>query len=300
MKANIKNEFAEISESLKVLEESKLKTSKVVETTEKEQIISENIANQELAENKPLSLRIFEKELEKAERGLLGASLREKLATNADLEKNFDPKTVFSNEERAEIKSKAIEVVKEKLEPKELNADNREISPEASRQAFATYKQMGKATNLWQTSNDISKITEAFSKLDRDATKLNQIRQDYNRNEKMALLRDGIKTDLMDWLKKNPDSKQNNFEGQINKILTSNLSKADFVKLGEDGKQVNILSRQIAEKIEAKQIFATKERGMSTDSRRSVNSTKNHFSTNNDRAKTNLFEKVKDVPVFVR
>jgi hypothetical protein len=116
----------------------------------------------------------------------------------------------------------------------------------------------------------------------------------------MAILRDGIKTDLMDWLKKNPDKQQNNFEGQINKILVSNLSKADFVKLGEDGKQVNILSRQIAEKIEAKQIFALKDKEISANSRESVNSAKNHFSGNNNQAKTNLFEKAKDAPVLTR
>ena len=300
MKANIKNEFSEISENLKVLEENRSNFPKAIEPVEKEQKNSEKITNQEISENKPVSLRIFEKELEKTEQQMLGESLKEKLAANADLEKHFDPKTVFSNEERSAIKSKAIEAVKEKLEPKELNMNNRQISPEASRQAFAAYKQLEKAVNLWQTGGDKSKITEAFSKLDREAVKLNQTRQDYHRNEKIALLRDGIKTDLMDWLKKTPDSKQNNFEGQINKILTSNLSKADFVKLGDNEKQVSILSRQIAEKIEAKQIFATKEKGMSGDSRESVNSAKNHYFSNNDQAKTNLFEKVKDAPVLTR
>jgi hypothetical protein len=300
MKANIKNEFSEISGNLKVLEENRSKLPKAIEPVEKAQIISEKITNQEISENKPLSLRIFEKELEKTEKQMLGESLKEKLTANADLEKNFDPKTVFSIEERTEIKSKAIEAVKEKLEPKELNMNNRQISPEASRQAFVTYKQLGKATNLWQTGDDKSKITEAFSKLDREAAKLNQIRQDYNRNEKLALLRDGIKTDLMDWLKKNPDSKQNNFEGQVNKILMNNFNKTEFVKIASDGKQIGILSRQITEKIEAKQFFAANDKGISADSRESVNSAKNHYSGNNDRSKTNLFEKVKDAPVLTR
>lgn len=302
MKADIKNEFAEISESLKFLEESKLKTYKVVEPAEKAQIISEKITNQEVAENKPLSLRIFEKELEKAEKQILGANLKEKLSANADLEKNFDSKTVFSKEERTAIKSKAIESVKEKLEPKELNANNRQISPEASRQAFVTYKQFERASNLWQTGDDKSKVTEAFSKLDREAAKLNQIRQDYNRNEKIALLRDGIKTDLMDWLKKNPDSKQTNFEGQINKILTSNLSKADFVKLGDNGKQVGILSRQIVEKIESKQFLAVNQKTFASDTREINSQTKNPLTTKNNQSQNSPLknEKVRETPVFVR
>lgn len=252
----IKNEFAEISESLKVLEESKLKTSKVIEPAEKEQIFSNKNANQELAENKPLSLRIFEKELEKAEKKILGESLKEKLSANTDLEKAFDPKTVFSNEERTAIKSKAIEAVKEKLEPKELNADNRQISPEASRQAFATYKQFERASNLWQTSDDKSKVTEAFSKLDKEAAKLNQIRQDYNRNEKMALLRDGIKSDLMNLFGKNSDIKGNNLLEQTKEIIGKNLSKNGFTI---ESPRVLKISREIGEKLETKQFFASKE-----------------------------------------
>jgi len=302
MKAEIKNEFAKISESLKFLEENKIKIAKAIDPSEKEQFISNKFTSQETIENKPVSLRIFEKELEKAEKQMFGASLKEKLNANADLEKNFDPKSVFSNEERKAIKSRAFEVVNEKLEPKELNADNRQISPEASRQAFATYKQLGKATNLWQTSDDKSKVTEAFSKLDREAAKLNQIRQDYNRNEKMALLRDGIKTDLMDWLKKNPDSKQNNFEGQINTILMNNLNKADFSKLADNGKQVSILSRQIVEKIETKQFLSVKDKVFTSDSREVALQGKNLPSIGENHPKTKhlIGEKSKDAPVFTR
>jgi len=60
---------------------------------------------------------------------------------------------------------------------------------------------------------------------------------------------------LIDYLKKNLDSKHNNFEGQINKILVNNFNKADFLKFADDGKHINILSRQIVEKIETKQVF---------------------------------------------
>lgn len=302
MKANIRNEFAEISEGLKVLEESKLHSAKTLEPAEKGQSISGIIANQEFIENKPFTLRLFEKELEKAEKGLLGASLKEKLSANIDLEKgnNPNPQTFFSNEERASIKARAFEIVKEKLEPKELNADNPKLTPEASRQAFATYKQLERASNLFQTSDDKSKITEAFSRLDREAVILNQIRQDYNRNEKMALLRDGIKTDLVDWLKKNTDTKQARMEGQINKILMNNLKQFDFTKFTDDRGQVSVLSRQIVEKIETKQILAAKDKGMSHDSRETINQTKNHYTVRQEQAKTSLLEKVKDAPVFTR
>jgi hypothetical protein len=302
LKANIKSEFAEISDGLKVMEESKLHTSRTLESTEKEQNISANTANRELVENKPFTLRLFEKELEKAEKDILGVNLKEKLSTGIDLEKenNLNPASLFSNEERAAIKAQAFEVVKERLEPKELNADNRGLSPEASRQAFATYKQLERASNLFQTSDDKSKITEAFSKLDREAFQLNQIRQDYNRDEKMALLRDGIKSDLVDWYKKSSETKQASMEGQINKILTNNLKQFDFKKFPGDREQISVLSRQIVEKIETKQILAVKDKGMSADSRENVNPSKNHHSFRNETGKTNLLEKVKEAPVFTR
>ncbi len=290
--------------SLNLLEESKFKVDKAFEPAEKEKNILGDSAAQELIENKPLSLRVFEKELERVEKQLLGASLNEKLSGNSPLEKekNFNPATIFSTEERDQIKVRAFEITKEKLEPKELDADNRKISPEASRQAFTTYKQLERASNLFQTSDDKSKITEAFFKLDREAAKLVQIRQDYNRSEKLALLRDGIKTDLADWLKKNTDTKQNNMEGQISKILIQNLKHADIVKFTDDRQQISVLSRQIAEKIEAKQIFSIKDKSVSADSRELINQTKNPYPLRDERAKTNLLinEKGKDAPVLTR
>lgn len=302
MKAGIKNEFADISEGLKILEESKLRSAKTLESAEKGLNNSGNVARQEIVENKPFTLRLFEKEIEKAEKGLLGASLKEKLSARFDLEKvnKLNPASLFSNEERAAIKAQAFEFVKEKLEPKELNADNRGLSPEASRQAFATYKQLERASNLFQTSDDKSKITEAFSKLDREAFALNQIRQDYNRGERMTLLRDGIKTDLVDWFKKNTDTKQAGMEERINKILINNLKQLAFTKFTDDRAQISVLSRQIAEKIETKQNLSAKERGMTADSREITNQAKNHLPIRTAQTMTSLVEKVKDAPVLRR
>jgi hypothetical protein len=302
MKANIKNEFAEISEGLKLLEKSRIHSARTPASAEKEQKTAANIADQEIFDSKPYTLRLFEKELEKAEKGLLGASLKEKLSKGNDLEKanNFNRATIFSTEERAAIKAKAFERVLEKLEPKELSADNRRFSPEASRQAFATYKQLGKASNLLQTSVDKLQIAESFSKLDREASALNKIRQDYNRNEKMAVLRNGIKTDLVDWFKKNADAKQAGMEGQINKILMNNLKQVNVTKFSDDRGQISELSRQIAEKLESKQIFASGGKEMAADSRETIKQTKNHYSLKNENTKANLSEKVKDAPIFTR
>ena len=299
-KFEIKNEFAEISRHMKVLEETKLKAEperdQHLDSTygqfqqEEEKVVS--------IENKPLSLQIYEKEIEKAEKQLLAENLNEKLSGKVEEIQNAE--AIFSAKEREEIKIKAAEAAKEKLEPKELDADHRKVSSEAGKQALTTFKQLERAANVFQFSNDSNKVREAFAKLDIEAAALNKIRHNYSKTEKIALLREGIKTDLMDWLKKTPDSKHNNFEGQINKILMNNFDKTNFVKLADNGKQVNILSRQIAEKIEAKQIFTVTDKGISPNSRESVNSTKNPHSVKNDQVKTNVFDKAKNSPIFTR
>ena len=232
----------------------------------------------------------------------MGAKIKEKLSANPNLEKekNLHPTDVFSNEERASIKEQAFEKVKEKLEPKELDVNNRKISPEAGRQAFITYKQLERASHLLQTNGDQTKVTEAFSNLDREAGTLNQIRRDYNRREKTELLREGIKTDLIDWFKRSSDGKQNISESQIGKILLQNFKQSDFRQLIADQEQISVLSRRITEKVEAKQLLATKDKEMPAISRESINQAKSHFLPPNEHSMSNAMEKGKEAPILTR
>lgn len=275
---------------------------KAFESAEKEKSVLDKIA--ETKDTKPLSLQLFENELGKAEKELQSKKLHEKLSADNKLEKEnlLNTNSLFSPEERQQIKIEAFEAAKVRLEPKELDAVNRQISPEASRQAFAIYKQLERATNLFQTSDDKSKINESFFKLDDEASKLFKIRQNYNRAEKLALLRDGIKIDLADLLKKNAQTKQDNIEEQINKIVTNNLKQTGFVKFADDRQQVNMLSREIIEKVEAQQIFAIKGKDFSANSREINNQAKNPLTTKENQAKTNALNdaKAKEVPIFIR
>ena len=82
----------------------------------------------------------------------------------------------------------------------------------------------------------------------------------------------------------------------------NNLTKADVGRIADDGKQIGVLSREIAEKIEAKQTFAVKEKGISNDSRETVSQGKLHFTNRENQAKANhsIGEKMKDAPAFTR
>jgi hypothetical protein len=55
-------------------------------------------------------------------------------------------------------------------------------------------------------------------------------------------LREGIKTDIADLLKKNPGAGDNNFVEQTGKILAMNLEKAGVFLKSSDNSQVGKLS----------------------------------------------------------
>ena len=216
----------------------------------------------EKSEDKPLTLRLYESEIKRAEKELWTKNLGAKILAGVDyseseLTLNLDK--IFSAPEREQMKIEAAEIAKSRLEPKELNADHRKIPTEAGRQAVATFKQLEQAHNVFQFSGDKSKIAEAFSKLDREAVTLNKFRQDYNKTEKLALLRDGVKTDLVDLLRKNQNLKGGELTERTGEILRQNFAKIGLSGIAQSERQTEILSREITGKIEAKQNVSAKE-----------------------------------------
>jgi uncharacterized phage-like protein YoqJ len=233
------------------------------ETAEKERaILLEAGSGVKKIEDKPLSLRLYEAEIGRAEKELWAKNFGAKILAGvqfSESELTVDLDKIFSAEEREQIKIEAAEIAKRRLEPKELDADHRKIPTEAGRQAISTFKQLEQAHNVFQFSNDSAKIHEAFFKLDREAGRLNQFRQNYDKNEKLALLREGVKTDLIDLLKKNQNLKGGELTLQTGEILRQNFAKVGFSNSAAIERQTEILSREISEKIEAKQNKAAKE-----------------------------------------
>ena len=217
----------------------------------------------EKSEDKPFSLRLYETEIRRAEKELWTKSLGAKILAGVDyseseLTVNLDK--IFSTPEREQMKIEAVEIAKSRLEPKELNADHRKIPTDAGRQALTTFKQLEQAHNFYQFSNDSSKIREAFAKLDQEAALLNEFRQDYDRAEKLALLRDGVKTDLVDLLRKNQNLKGGELTERTSEILRQNFAKIGLPGIAQSERQTGIISREISEKIEAKQTSIGKDK----------------------------------------
>jgi hypothetical protein len=313
-RTGIRIEFAEISKFQNELEKSKtadapekthpkinesvpqLGTTQTFDLAEAKNQ-EDKVAAEDLTENKPLSLKLYENEIARAEKQLISKSLSAKILAGvsySESEFNLNLDKIFSRDEHDEMKLEALEIAKSRLEPKELDADHRKISNEASRQAIATFKQLEQAHNVFQLSGDAAKINEAFLKLDREAAQLNKIRQDYTRAEKLAVLREGIKTDIVDLLKKNLGGRDNNFVEQAGKVLAQNLEKAGVMLKSSDNSQVDKLSREIINHIEAKQKQEVREfTGLS----------QSQNLTNQNSTKTNTtpkFEKAKDSFVLAR
>lgn len=255
----IRRLFTEISAKETVLRENGLRQTPSF-AVEKAQIgETRETGNQKttLEENKPLSLQIYEKEIEKVEERLVAENLKEKLAGKD--EELIDAENLFSSQEREEIRINAAEIAKEKLEPKELDADHRKVSIEAGKQALETFKQLERAANIFQFGNDPNKIREAFAKLDTAAVALSEIRRVYDKREKIALLRGGIKSDIIDLFGKNSAGKTLDLAKFLPTIISKNFRQAGFVGIAEDTGQIVKISREIGEKLESKQFFAVQE-----------------------------------------
>lgn len=81
------------------------------------------------------------------------------------------------------------------------------------------------------------------------------------RLEKVASLRDGLKSQLMDLILNNPRMNRSDLINQTNHILTRQLTETDSLTLANDKISMTSLSREIAEKIESAMRFNGPEHG---------------------------------------
>ena len=203
----------------------------------------------------PLSLRLYEAEISRVEKQLLSNGIIDRLPNLKDRVGSTDQtdlKTLFSTEEREKIGAGASDIAKERLEPKELDINRRSVRPEAGSQAIVTFKQLEESHYLYQYSHDKAKIAESFARLDKEAAKLHEIRAAYTKAEKLVLLKDGVKLDLVDLLRRNPDTNGLNLIDQATNILRQNIAKAEPFKLIRNDGLITVLSREIGEKIESR------------------------------------------------
>lgn len=272
----IRERFTEVSLSHEVWRETKPKS---FETNRNDNL--PELSQESTVSRTPLSLRIYEAEVSRAEKQLLSKGLTERLSNLKDsvsLTHHVDPKAIFSPDERGQILAGASEVAKERLEPKELDMNHRSIPPEAGKQAIVTFKQLEASHYLYQYSPDKAKIAESFARLDKEAATLHQIRAAYTKTEKVAFLRTGIKSDLVDLLRKQPALDASQLVEHTKQIFASNLTKTGSSISTKHEGLISVLSREIGEKIENRNAELNRE-----DSRGKSDQTRPRGSINSDR-----------------
>ncbi len=253
----IREKFAGISIHGQLQTETKPRSLKLKE--------NDNLAErgQESKNNStPLSLQLYEAEILRAEKELLSKSLTERLSKLKDsvgsIDK-LDPQTLFSQDEREQIRASAAGIAKERLEPKELDANHRSVSADAAKQAIATFKQLDASCRLYLYTQDKTKINQSFALLDKEAATLHRIRHDYTRAERLAMLTTGVKADLVDLVRRNAGTKGSDLIEQTANILDRNIEKSGEYKFFSSDFPTNVLSREIGDKIDGRQQLLYRE-----------------------------------------
>ena len=139
----------------------------------------------------------------------------------------------------------------------------------------------------------------APQRLDAARTKVGQ---DYSQAEKLASLRDSIKSDIIDSLQKNPEVDIKNSISTSTEVLQNNLAKAGFTHIAKDSLFVNSLSHEINESIEAKkESFVSERNGSAAISEIALEPRDfDSIISRNDRTIDLMVDRAKEPPSYTR
>lgn len=151
-------------------------------------------------EPKPATLRIYERELARAERAVTRAKISEMIETGklslADLETKKAAE-IFSAKERDEIKIEAGERTRENLEPKELWAKRDDVSERLQQAALRASDALERAHEIYHEQGANPKeISRSFAALDAGIVRLKNERQSEKATAKFMNFKTEFKRDL--------------------------------------------------------------------------------------------------------
>ena len=219
---------------------------------------------------KPVTLLVFEKEIEKAERLLYSREINQLLEKGQisldDLERK-KIKEHFTNEQRDEIRLAAIEKAKEKLEPKELAARARHIPENLQRQALETSQAFDRAAQIYSEKADEREIFAVFQRLDNETIKLRHERDEQQTIDKYFVAKNNFKNDLATMFQSLPKSSRENALTAMTKGLTiaafeqqgleSNVFGISKEKINEVSTSISLKMLENKQSLQEKQIAAS-------------------------------------------
>jgi hypothetical protein len=151
-------------------------------------------------ENKPVTLKIYERELLRNERAITQAKISELIETGkislADLETK-KANEIFSSKEREEIQLEAGERTRENLEPKELWAKRQNFSEKLQQAAIKASDSLERAHEIYHSKDANPKeVSQVFSALDADILTLKNERRTERTATKFVNFKTDFKRDL--------------------------------------------------------------------------------------------------------
>lgn len=155
---------------------------------------------------KPITLKIYERELVRNEQAITKAKISEMIETGkislADLE-TTKVSEIFSPLERKEIKLEAGERTRENLEPKELWAKRQNFSEKLQKAALRSSDALERAHEIYHDKTaEPDEVSRIFSALDTDIANLKNERRSEENSKKFINFKTGFKRDLANMFEK--------------------------------------------------------------------------------------------------
>lgn len=201
---------------------------------------------------KPVTLKIYERELAKNEQAITKAKISEMIETGkislADLETK-KVSEIFSPLEREEIRLEAGERTRENLEPKELWAKRSELSENLQQTALIASDTLERAHEIYHDQNTSQdEISRVFSALDADIIKLKNERKLEQNTRKFIIFKNEFKRDLAQMFATSQPLENTNLLTAMTKGLLSNALEKQNIhaeKLGINSEKLSEISRTI-------------------------------------------------------
>lgn len=201
---------------------------------------------------KPVTLKIYERELAKNQQAITKAKISEMIETGkislADLEIK-KVSEIFSPLEREEIRLEAGERTRENLEPKELWAKRSELSENLQQTALGASDTLERAHEIYHDQNATQgEISRVFFALDADIVKLKNERNLEQKATKFINFKTDFKRDLAQMFATSQPLENPNLLTAMTKGLLSNALEKQNIhseKLGINSEKLSEISRTI-------------------------------------------------------
>lgn len=255
-------EFADALEdahqsSLRGVSETEIANAFDIAETKREQLnefLKVENESQLAPEDKPVSLEIYERELEKNERAITRAKISEMIETGklslADLETKKAGE-IFSPKERASIRLEAGERTRENLEPKELWTRRGDVSEVLQQAALRASDALERAHEIYhEMGASRVEVSGAFAALDAGIVRLKNERRATRTAAKFINFKTDFKRDLAQMFERGGQSIENPrmLAAMTKGLLIDGLEKHNIQpeKIGVSSEKLSELSRTIA------------------------------------------------------